>query len=244
MEPDDLISNDPEFERNMCSIGNYVFKSERISNEVRLSYIKVTTLATNRAYNEHLSTEHQFLGPDLQQSAQTCEIGDNVEYTNFFSIPHGVQCKCSPLLQFRHDICTFPYEFHTRPYYSVRLIQVLESLNLVLVVGLSVDYVVHLAEGYCRSTKPDRRGRLADMLEEVGISVLSGAVTTLGSSIFLFLAVITFFKQFGSFMFATIGFSLLYSLLLFVATLSIIGPQGDFCSLTPLWRRIKSKLCK
>ena len=77
--------------------------------------------------------------------------------------------------------------------------QLLESVNLVLLVGLSVDYVVHLAEAYSRSTRRDRKGRVQGMLAEVGISVLSGAVTTLGSSIFLLAAKILFFVQFGLF---------------------------------------------
>ena len=66
-----------------------------------------------------------------------------------------------------------------------------------------------------------------DMLAEVGISVLSGAVTTLGSSIFLLAAKILFFVQFGLFMFCTIGFSILFALGLFVTVMAMIGPQGD-----------------
>ena len=45
--------------------------------------------------------------------------------------------------------------------------KLLESLNLVLVVGLAVDYVVHLAEGYSRSVYSDRRRRTQTALEEV-----------------------------------------------------------------------------
>ena len=36
---------------------------------------------------------------------------------------------------------------------------ILESLNLTLVVGLAVDYVVHLADGYVRSQKHNRRAQ-------------------------------------------------------------------------------------
>ena len=73
--------------------------------------------------------------------------------------------------------------------------QVLESLNLSLVVGLAVDYVVHLAEGYHSSTSEDRLTRTRHMLETVGISVLSGSLTTLGAAAFMFAAVILFFMQ-------------------------------------------------
>ena len=44
----------------------------------------------------------------------------------------------------------------------------MESLNLVLTVGLAVDYCVHLAESYSRSTHHDRLGRVRDALTEVG----------------------------------------------------------------------------
>ncbi|XP_013396220.1 protein dispatched homolog 1 [Lingula anatina] len=118
---------------------------------------------------------------------------------------------------------------------------VLESLNFVLVVGLAVDYVVHLAEGYSRSMKRDRLGRVKDMLEEVGISVLSGAITTLGASIFLLFAFITFFQQFAIFIFSTIGFSIVYALGFFSTVLALIGPQEDFGSLKPLWRWVTNK---
>ena len=42
---------------------------------------------------------------------------------------------------------------------------------MVLAVGLSVDYCVHLAEGYSRSTHTDRKNRIRDSLTEVCIHV-------------------------------------------------------------------------
>ena len=111
---------------------------------------------------------------------------------------------------------------------------------MVLLVGLSVDYVVHLAEAYSRSARTDRKGRVQDMLAEVGISVLSGAVTTLGSSIFLLPAKILFFVQFGLFMFCTIGFSILFALGFFVTAMAIIGPQGETGDIYAIFR----KCCK
>ena len=113
----------------------------------------------------------------------------------------------------------------------------------MLVVGLAVDYTVHLAEGYSRSTHHTRRGRVYDMLDEVGISVISGAFTTLGSSMFMLFAKILFFSQFGLFMFCTIGFSILYALGFFVAILAICGPQEEFGSLKSVfcfWKKTPS----
>ena len=122
--------------------------------------------------------------------------------------------------------------------------QVLESLNLVLVVGLSVDYVVHLAEGYSRSVKGDRLGRTRDMLEEVGVSVLSGAITTMGASVSMLFAQIIFFFQFGIFVFCTILFSITYALFLFTTFMALAGPQGTFGSLKPLYAKIGKACCR
>jgi predicted RND superfamily exporter protein len=98
---------------------------------------------------------------------------------------------------------------------------------MCMVVGLTVDYVVHLAEGYHMSKRDDRKSRVQDMLEIMGISVFSGACTTLGASVFMFFAQIQFIIRFGMFMFSTIGFSLLYSLAFFTTIMGILGPNGN-----------------
>jgi len=103
----------------------------------------------------------------------------------------------------------------------------LESINFVMVPGLAVDYVAHLAEGYIHCPEPDRRSRVRYMLAKVGVSVVSGAVSTLGASAFLFFPVIVFFNKFGTFVFMTIVFSLFFSLCFFPALLTVIGPEGD-----------------
>ena len=128
-----------------------------------------------------------------------------------------------------------------RFFHKPQYLQLLESLNLVLVVGLAVDYCVHLAEGYSRSTHHDRKGRLRDALTEVGISVISGVVTTLGASAFMLLAVILFFTQFGTFLFATLGFAFLYSIGFFTTCLGIFGPEGETGSLKQAWNFLRER---
>ena len=118
---------------------------------------------------------------------------------------------------------------------------VLESLNLTLVVGLAVDYVVHLADGYVRSQKQSRRDKVRETLGHVGISVLSGASTSLGASVFMVAAKILFFFQFGIFMFCTIGLSIIYALILFTTILGIFGPEGNTGSLEPFYNWCKRK---
>lgn len=120
---------------------------------------------------------------------------------------------------------------------------VLESLNLTLVVGVAIDYIVHVAEAYHLSSKPTRKEKVEDILQNIGVSVISGAVSTLGAAMFMLFADIAFFMQFGLFIFATLGFSVLYSLGMLVVLLSLIGPETNRFSvsgnLAKLWRFVR-----
>lgn len=107
-----------------------------------------------------------------------------------------------------------------------------------MVVGLSVDYVVHLAEGYHMSTHTDRLSRVRDMLEEVGISVFSGACTSLGASVFMLFAQILFIIKFGIFMLCTIGFSLIFALGFFAAVMGLLGPSGNSGDIKEYFQRL------
>ncbi|XP_055880253.1 protein dispatched homolog 3-like isoform X1 [Biomphalaria glabrata] len=121
-------------------------------------------------------------------------------------------------------------------------ISVIESINLSLVVGLAVDYVVHLSESYHNSPQKTRQAKVRDMLESMGVSVVSGAISTLGAAAFMIGAQIQFFLQFGIFMFCTIGFSLIYSLCLFTPALALMGPEEHCGSLVPLVRWVWYKI--
>lgn len=115
-------------------------------------------------------------------------------------------------------------------------------MNLSLVVGLSVDYVVHLAEGYHLSLAKDRHGRVRDMLAEFGTSVLCGFTTTFGSAVFMMFAELQFFLQFGTCLICTIGFSFVYSIVFFATVMAIVGPQGETGSVRPLVAYVRRKL--
>jgi len=65
-------------------------------------------------------------------------------------------------------------------------IGVSESLSMVIMIGFSVDYVVHLSSEYMHSVHPSRSGKMQQAYSEMGISVVSGTFTTLGASLFLF----------------------------------------------------------
>lgn len=110
-----------------------------------------------------------------------------------------------------------------------------------MVVGLSVDYVVHLAEAYRTSPYSTRDGRVKSMLESMGLSVLSGAITTFGAAIFLLFAQIKFLHEFGIFVMSTVGISLLFAFLFFTTFMALCGPEGDTGSIPALVKQIKAK---
>lgn len=101
---------------------------------------------------------------------------------------------------------------------------VAESIAIVILIGMSVDYVVHLANHYVESVYPDRYRRMKMALKDLGISIISGASTTIGSGIFLFLGTMLVFNKFAILITSTILFSLAYSLFFFSSFCHLIGP--------------------
>ena len=104
--------------------------------------------------------------------------------------------------------------------------QVLETGNMTILVGLCMNYTAHVARGYTTSKKSDRLGRTKDMLTEMGQPIVSGAITTIGASVFMIPAQIHFNCEFGILMVSTTAVSFLFSLGFFAAVMGIIGPEG------------------
>ena len=81
---------------------------------------------------------------------------------------------------------------------------------------------------------PDRSTREARVRYSVGhmgVSVLSGALTSLGASLLLFFCTLQFFSTFGTFFFGTILLAWLWANFFFIPALGTVGPegiQGDF----------------
>eukprot|EP01083_Nonionella_stella_P067628 179021_1 len=104
---------------------------------------------------------------------------------------------------------------------------VIEAVIYVMVVGMAVDYVVHLSEAYLSSGKRLREDRAQRMLGIVGGSVLSGAVSTLLGIVWLFAATNFVFYKFGCLIFFLIATSCIMSLFSFTAAMSVFGPEGS-----------------
>merc|ERR1719273_876277 len=86
---------------------------------------------------------------------------------------------------------------------------IIESVAVVIVIGFSVDYNVHLGHAYLEGAEstPDRNTRLGHSLLTMGISVVSGAITTMLSGLPLIPSMILFFRKMGIIIVGTVLFS-------------------------------------
>ena len=67
--------------------------------------------------------------------------------------------------------------------------------------------------------------------EEMGVSIVSGFITTFGSGIFLAGGYLVTFNRFAVLITTTISFSLVISIFLFGAIMHTIGPEDGFGNL-------------
>ncbi|NXL69966.1 DISP3 protein, partial [Leptocoma aspasia] len=113
-----------------------------------------------------------------------------------------------------------------------------EAISLSILVGSSVDYCVHLVEGYLlagenlplyQAEDPTayRQWRTMEAVRHVGVAIVSSAVTTLIATVPLFFCIIAPFAKFGKIVALNTGVSILYTLTVSTALLSIMGP-GTF----------------
>ena len=132
----------------------------------------------------------------------------------------------------------------------------LEGILVVLVIGFSVDYTVHLSEYYHACTAPTRLEKVQFALGGCGVSIMSGAISTcdartdpsrpdpnrsepqpltnlppragtMGAAGIMLTANIAFFKKFGTFIFLTTSLSTVFSLVFYASLLLVIGPLGS-----------------
>ena len=110
-----------------------------------------------------------------------------------------------------------------------------EAIASVIVIGFSVDYVVHLGHMFQHSTATTRSGKVADAARAMGPTVMGGAGTTLGSGLFMFACQMTFFTKMAVLISGTIFFSFLFSLGFFMALCNVLGPEGSLGDVRWIW---------
>ena len=104
----------------------------------------------------------------------------------------------------------------------------LEAVCFAILIGLSVDFIIHFAHMYCHAPHEGRRDRTRHALRYMSVPVLSSGLTTFASSLLLFSCKILFFNKFGMVLMLTIVYSLLITFYFFNGLNVAIGPDGTF----------------
>ncbi|XP_042344435.1 protein dispatched homolog 3 isoform X2 [Plectropomus leopardus] len=112
-----------------------------------------------------------------------------------------------------------------------------EAISLSILVGSSVDYCLHLVEGYllagermpstpAHNSEPgaERQRRTLEAVNHVGVAIVSSAVTTVISTVPLFFCVIVPFAKFGQIVAINTAVSILFTLTVTVAMLACMAP--------------------
>ena len=102
---------------------------------------------------------------------------------------------------------------------------IVEAISLTILVGISVDFSLHLAEAFTRSHFTHRGLRGVDAVSRVGYPIFSAAVTTLSAVMPMLWCKITILVNFAQIIPLCISASLVYGLHFFAPVLMIVGPN-------------------
>jgi predicted RND superfamily exporter protein len=105
-------------------------------------------------------------------------------------------------------------------------LDVIESICITILVGVSVDFIVHFAHAYSESESRKRSDKARVAWTHLGISVVFGGTTTLLATLPLFFTVFEFFSKFGTFLFCAILLALYFSHFPFLVMLTMVGPES------------------
>ena len=110
----------------------------------------------------------------------------------------------------------------------------LEGICFAILIGLSCDFVLHMAHAYTSADQPTRELKSRDALARMGPPVFAAAMTTLSTGLVMFGCTFVFFFQFGTILVLTMLYAILTSLFFFLPLTNAAGPTGRCCSLAPL----------
>jgi predicted RND superfamily exporter protein len=114
----------------------------------------------------------------------------------------------------------------------------IESICLTILAGFSVDYVVHLAHAYVHAEKKERADKVRSALDEIGVSVLGGMLTSASAAVALMLCQLQFFHKFGVFLMLTVSMSWIWANVAFMASMALFGPDSS----TPSWLQVPASI--
>jgi len=105
-----------------------------------------------------------------------------------------------------------------------------EAIGLIVFVGFSVDYSLHMAESFNQSAETQRFDKVKDAMLRTGGAVFAAAVTSALAGLPILLCTIQVFVKFGVTIVLNTSLSLFFSLGFLCALLMIIGPENNFGS--------------
>lgn len=116
-------------------------------------------------------------------------------------------------------------------------------------MGYSITYTLHIAHKYQehmlssesiqlgRQAQARRRLAVSYALRSMSGSIVGSAITTLGSSFFLFFCQLVIFVKLATVLFSVTFFACVFATLAFPAALLCVGPVGTSCEALPqLWK--------
>ena len=106
---------------------------------------------------------------------------------------------------------------------------VMESIGVILSIGLAVDFTVHLAADYTHSQQDTRYLRMEQAYRNMGVSIMGGTLASLSVAAFLFAGQLAPFSKYAVMMSCTVGCSFFTSMLLFGALSHWLGPEAESC---------------
>jgi len=118
------------------------------------------------------------------------------------------------------------------------------SICITILAGFAVDYVVHLAHAFNHSNKPTRAEKFQEAFDVIGVSVLSGMVTSVLAAMVLLLCSLQFFAKFGFFLIFTVVLAWIWGNGFFMCTMKLIGPDSNTPWLLQIPYSILPSACK
>jgi PERQ amino acid-rich with GYF domain-containing protein len=117
---------------------------------------------------------------------------------------------------------------------------IVEAISITVLVGLSVDYCLHLGDSYTHSkAKTGKRyPRTRDAITDMGAAIVGGAATTIASSVMLLFCTIQIFTKFGLIVTVNTAFSIVLTIFVFCPLLMVCGPQYEQGRLVVYARKI------
>lgn len=118
----------------------------------------------------------------------------------------------------------------------------LESICFAILIGVSVDFVIHFTHSYSHyKGKHSRHERTKHALIQMGPSILAAGFTTISAAIVMLFTVITFFQKFALILLLTILQATIGAFIVFLTMADCIGPSDPTALMDRLLNWCKRK---